>query len=824
MATSQVFDWKNFLPDFDKLLAILTSHLGGGAQGGYFVEGNITDYFALIIFSFFIIFLTTYSLLFIKYNAYIVYLHHKIKNLQADHIFDLATWDKLKHRIPLFERFSEILTKYRGKLYTQYDSDMYFSGKTLAPSLLHSKIFPFISVLLTGLGVLGTFMGLQMGLSGLLLDGNTEHLQSEIRLMAQGASIAFSTSVYGVGTSLLLNLLEKIFSAITRRHINKLQTQISTQFPPFPSIDVFLDMERHEAEAKSLLAGLAEQIGYKMQQSLDTFSQGMAENLSKNISEAAHLISDAISESLKSSINATLAPEIQTMSRVATDLGNKQLEHSTNTMETLITQFMTSISSEGENQRNSMTLANKELEKSLSSFTHLLQNITQNIDDGHHAIIKNQENTIEKIRENIEYSTTRQNEVLHAMNAVVSHNVSATKGVIEQGKSLHTNVTQANDMLLELGKNIHEASNNLATSSAHLETFAGDIKVSIDRSSTSVERAMTTAQKVAEIHHTATTELASMRQPFEQLRSGLSECAKQLEVTIKTLITSISSEGENQRNSMTLANHELEKSLVSFTHLLQNITQNIDDGHHAIIKNQENTIEKIRENIEYSTTRQNEVLQAMNAVVSHNVDATKGVIEQGKNLHTNVTQANDMLLELGKNIHEASNNLATSSAHLETFAGDIKVSIDRSSSSVERAMTTAQKVAEIHHTATTELASMRQPFEQLRSGLTESAEHVVKTLESTQQGFGTLVTQYSALQVKLHEHMEHMEDITKKNVEELDAHMAKLLQEYAALVNSQVRDRMTAWDTQTKAFCESMANVVGAMTTLVEELDQRPQK
>ncbi len=104
--------------------------------------------------------------------------------------------------------FSEILREDNGVLYATQDVEA-VSHTLWEPPLLRSRLIPAGAAILTGLGVLGTFAGLLLGLSGLQLDGNMERLQAEIRQVAQGASVAFETSVWGVSLSLVLTLLEK---------------------------------------------------------------------------------------------------------------------------------------------------------------------------------------------------------------------------------------------------------------------------------------------------------------------------------------------------------------------------------------------------------------------------------------------------------------------------------------------------------------------------------------------------------------------------------------------------------------------------------------
>lgn len=55
----------------------------------------------------------------------------------------------------------------------------------------------------TGLGILGTFLGLTYGLSGLDMSNNIETLQNSIKKLLSGVESAFVTSLVGIAGALI---------------------------------------------------------------------------------------------------------------------------------------------------------------------------------------------------------------------------------------------------------------------------------------------------------------------------------------------------------------------------------------------------------------------------------------------------------------------------------------------------------------------------------------------------------------------------------------------------------------------------------------------
>ncbi len=209
------------------------------------------------------LFIAITCLLFLSFIVgYLVYaiIKHYIKINPIKRLLKKAkTEDSNTEIIKLFEqnKYTKALSKafieYKGKLYLGQDVDYYINENLLAPSILCSRVLPLGAALLTGIGVLGTFVGLLLGLNGLHLDGNMANLQNEIRQVANGASVAFATSVVGVSCSLVLNLFEKIVAAWMARCVRSIQNDFVNLFPPVPAADVFLDVWENSRESANTL-------------------------------------------------------------------------------------------------------------------------------------------------------------------------------------------------------------------------------------------------------------------------------------------------------------------------------------------------------------------------------------------------------------------------------------------------------------------------------------------------------------------------------------------------------------------------------------------
>lgn len=112
-----------------------------------------------------------------------------LKRLYQDYLFEI---DRLKDK---------------GKSYYKADIENYISAG-LVDSVMHRNQLNQVAGALTGLGILGTFIGLSLGLQQ-FNTGSTAQITSSIEPLMDGIKVAFHTSIYGMIFSLVFNYVYK---------------------------------------------------------------------------------------------------------------------------------------------------------------------------------------------------------------------------------------------------------------------------------------------------------------------------------------------------------------------------------------------------------------------------------------------------------------------------------------------------------------------------------------------------------------------------------------------------------------------------------------
>ncbi|MDH0318828.1 anti-phage ZorAB system protein ZorA [Aeromonas caviae] len=264
----------------------------------------------------------------------------KAKTLNADNIGLL--WQEFDESL--------VLSSDKKQLFNSIDAEHFFNAKTLATGLTASRLLAATPSFLVAIGVLGTFVGLTIGLEGLV--GNTaeiETLKSGINKLISGAAVAFMTSVWGVTFSLLLNLCEKLFERKALNDIQDLQNRIDFLYPRLPAEQSLVHIAEYSKESKEALQELHERIGDRLQESIN----GMSE---------------AMQNALTDTLNNIMGPAIQT-------LVHSTNQQSSQVMENLVSSFMEGMSSAGRVQGEQLEKVAADVNIAVSSMGERLEQL-----------------------------------------------------------------------------------------------------------------------------------------------------------------------------------------------------------------------------------------------------------------------------------------------------------------------------------------------------------------------------------------------------------------------------------------------------------------
>lgn len=189
----------------------------------------------------------------------------------------------------LWQEFDESLVCAGDHLYNTLDASHFFNHYSLARGLTDNRLLAAVPSFLTAIGVIGTFAGLQIGLGEIRdagfgsVDSGVDEIKAGIGGMIAGAAIAFMTSVWGIGSSVVFNFVEKILERSIRASISRLQNRIDSLYQRLTAEKSLADIEGHNRESRKIMQTLAEQIGEKMQEALTESTDKITQSLVKSL-------------------------------------------------------------------------------------------------------------------------------------------------------------------------------------------------------------------------------------------------------------------------------------------------------------------------------------------------------------------------------------------------------------------------------------------------------------------------------------------------------------------------------------------------------------
>lgn len=433
---------------------------------------------------------------------------------------------------PIFQEFNHHLVdvpKQDGSggmmLRRSVDADEIFTDDRFAPGLSSNRIFQVLPGILTGLGVLGTFVGLQLGIGGLDLH-DLKKLETSIVPLIQGCAVAFSTSVWGVGVSLLFSFFEKLLEGFALNGVRKLQQRVDALVPRYVPEEAMADLSRSSRSSEEMLKGLAVAIGEKMQEAIGRLGTEIKDAVVSATREGQAPLANTAAEMLSTAITAELG----------------KLKDSINGMGQRFTEDFSAASNELTKQIASFGPTVTSLSESVSSTQEAVSNAVNKL-NAHESVMSGMGEASEKIKQaaesfasmngTLETSASRNKEAAEAQHVAAKSNQEVATKFIAVGERLpevRQTIEDAARVIGSIGGPIVELQTLLAKQPELQQQMEGQRAASEEERST---RLLSLSKDLAGTVGKAVEEFAkvgAIAQQLEKASSSLEEASNELAV------------------------------------------------------------------------------------------------------------------------------------------------------------------------------------------------------------------------------------------------------------------------------------------------------
>ncbi len=439
-----------------------------------------------------------------------------------------------------------------SRLYQTQEAAQFFNSHTLSQGIAGNRLLMAMPGMLTAFGILGTFVGLQIGLSTLDLS-SPQVLNSSIVPLIQGAAVAFATSVWGTVASVVFNFLEKSIEQDLSRRINVLQTQADGLFGRHVPEQTLLNIERASVEAENALKGLAEQIGERMQE-----------------------VMLEVPQQIQAGIEASMSPAIDKLVSAAEALAERQGSSHQEALTQLIESFIEKVSASGETSREGMENASAQLADSIANWGTTMEQFLGRLDHRATDIDAQVGNLLEQGKSLREESSLSQQALADVAGEMKSGSAllnQASSHLQKLGENLAQGAKLLGETQLNVAKLAHESAQRQQQSSQVLEKIAHTLEQANDG-------LMVSSQALKDSAETAKAGFDGINDAqkafLENLKKTLTQLRKQVGQMMNDYATDVEEQTRNRMEQWNAHTQEFSKGMVAAVNAMSDILGEID--------------------------------------------------------------------------------------------------------------------------------------------------------------------------------------------------------------------------------------------------------
>lgn len=266
----------------------------------------------------------------------------KIKTLDKGKVKEKYEVETLLSESP---RLKEIWKKYAETLHAQFENqdgqrtliclratvpaESFFNNEVLVDTPLHTDFFKHLPGILTGIGIIGTFLGLIGGLEHFNVDTDAEKLQNNLALLLGAVREAFIASGVAIGVAILVTFLEKLILNQCYRSSDELVQIIDTLYEAGAGEEYLSQLVDSASESATQTRLLKDALVTDLKELLTNFASELAGHTKSQTTELieANKIEQAnFRESLVDAMKNGLEAPMQTIVEVTKTLGGNQGE------------------------------------------------------------------------------------------------------------------------------------------------------------------------------------------------------------------------------------------------------------------------------------------------------------------------------------------------------------------------------------------------------------------------------------------------------------------------------------------------------------------
>lgn len=317
----------------------------------------------------------------------------------------------------------------------------FFSAQAIVETPLRTEFYKHLPGILTGIGILGTFAGLMLGLNN--FDPSTpEQVTASVAELLRDVFFAFLGSGLAIAASIFVTLTEKHLLRQCYDHLEKLNEAIDSLFDGGVGEEYLADLVRSGEESavqtRLLKDSLVTDLREMLQNLVDTqvrenlkLTEALTSSYQQSGQEIADRVSSSIEQSFKEPLNK-IAGAVQSAS-------GDQSQQVQTLLQDILVAFMERLEKTFGQQFNGL---HEMLGQSVSAMQSMQQNFASLISDLRTASQASNEAGSKLVTQMLEDMQNSQRVMQGALNATMDHLQQAVAAIGQQGESAGTQMAE----------------------------------------------------------------------------------------------------------------------------------------------------------------------------------------------------------------------------------------------------------------------------------------------------------------------------------------------------------------------------------------------
>ncbi|WP_166382446.1 MotA/TolQ/ExbB proton channel family protein [Polaribacter sp. 11A2H] len=431
-----------------------------------------------------------------------------------------------KELAPIWSAYKKTFVNYGSITKTNHHAKEFFSEYAILNVKLDVRLLNNVASSLVGLGVLGTFLGLALGVSSIQLT-DSETIKASIDTLLKGMGAAFTTSIWGMILSIIFTLIYKYKQAKISKKINELCLLLDSENKiELQDLEV-IQAEKQKAvihelfneylvaetdEGKQLPKNVFRQLleeSMNQTVALQKFADDLGESIAETLEATLEKLTEENGKQLTELIEGQLVPVLNELKDIKQDSGTAiietAIENLSNSMREMMQNFKEEISGDTKEEMEQLSIRLSTVSESLLSVPETMQNVSREISETIDLLKNSVIDNISKANQESKATSTENKELFESANTVYKETLAEVNTrmdkIIEDQKNnlmLFSDVTKEVQSTLDYNKNLNleyqeilngskgvvEKINSIATkfqlNSEHLDNITYSLTASID--------------------------------------------------------------------------------------------------------------------------------------------------------------------------------------------------------------------------------------------------------------------------------------------------------------------------------------------------------